>query len=274
MKKARSWQKDKRNHPVNDVFILVWWSWKEWFLHKMKIIYIKQTNLDIIQYDNLLNMVRLNTFPHSLEDVNERVLLDIVSISWFISYEEDTLYSLNEIYCCYSIIHEYLIQVYSSWPWPGWCGAVAASSCIKGTASTNSGPDTLANSQQQQWMSVWTHLITHIGNKSMKSMESAFSSLQVASLFCWTKTDKKCLWKSLWSWKNPERSHTIDRHGLMENKALDQMEMWNSGGPNWCRGQLGCRIEKSRISILHISIPDRTENRLWGAPYQENGWTD
>ena len=49
MKKARSWQKDKRNHPVNDVFILVWWSWKEWFLHKMKIIYIKQTNLDIIQ---------------------------------------------------------------------------------------------------------------------------------------------------------------------------------------------------------------------------------
>ena len=99
MKKARSWQKDKRNHPVNDVFILVWWSWKEWFLHKMKIIYIKQTNLDITQYDNLLNMVRLNTFPHSLEDVNERVLVDIVSISWFISYEEDTLYGLNEIYC-------------------------------------------------------------------------------------------------------------------------------------------------------------------------------
>ena len=47
----------------------------------MKIIYIKQTNLDIIQYDNLLNMVRLNTFPHSLEYVNERVLVDLVSIS-------------------------------------------------------------------------------------------------------------------------------------------------------------------------------------------------
>ena len=72
----------------------------------MKIIYIKQTNLDIIQYDNLLNMISLNTFPHSLEDVNERVLVDIVSISRFISYEEDTLHSLNEIYCfcSYSII--------------------------------------------------------------------------------------------------------------------------------------------------------------------------
>ena len=134
--------------------------------------------LSRLSYWIISTLISLNTFPHSLEDVNERVLVDLVSISWFISYEEDTLYSLNEIYS-YSIIHEYLIQVYSSWPWPGWCGAVAASSCIKGTASTNSGPDTLANSQQQQWMSIWTHLITHIGNKSMKSIESAFSSLQL-----------------------------------------------------------------------------------------------
>ena len=116
---------------------------------------------------------------------------------------------------------------------------------------------------------IWTHIVTLIGNKSMESIELAISSLQLASHLFGPKTDKKCWWQSLWSWKNPEHSHTIDHHGRMEDKALDRIEVWNSGGTNWCRDQLGCRVEKSRISALHASLPEHTEDWSWGALYRE-----
>ena len=54
--KARSGQKDKKYRPVNDTFILVCWSWKKWFPHKMKIVHIHQiiisndTNPDWFEY--------------------------------------------------------------------------------------------------------------------------------------------------------------------------------------------------------------------------------